>query len=206
MTLTAFNPKPKTCAGCDKMFVPARPMQAVCGPRCAVKKVKADKAEARAKIRTRKEAIKTVPVLIAEAQDAFNAFIRERDKARGCFVCGKPFPAATSLGGVMDAGHVRSRGAAGHLRFNEDNCHGECKACNSSFGAKPHQIEAGAVRRIGRQRYEALVADNTPHKWTHDELRTIRDGYRARLRDMKAAESIGTKAFGAMKSGARRDP
>ena len=182
--LSPFNPKPRPCPVCRNSFVPIKPMQSVCGPRCAVKKVKQAKVEERAQIKTRKEAIKRHPDLMKEAQEAFNGFIRERDKRRGCFVCGVPFP-ANRAGGAFDAGHVRSRGAAGHLRFNEDNCHGECKECNSPWGAKPHQIEAGAVARIGRERYEALAQDNSPVKWTRDQLREIRDTYRAKTKELK---------------------
>lgn len=183
--------KPKTCAyeKCGKTFLPLMPMQRVCGPLCAGRFARAKTAEKkvaeRKETKARKEAIKRIPDLIAEAQDAFNSFIRERDKNRGCFVCDVLFDLSQTLGGVMDAGHVRSRGAAGHLRFNEDNCHGECKHCNGSWGAKPHEIEAGAIRRIGPERYAALKADNTPHKWTHAELRGIRDTYRAKLKTMK---------------------
>jgi 5-methylcytosine-specific restriction endonuclease McrA len=163
-------------------------MQKVCGPVCAAKRVRAQKVEERAQVRTRKEQIKTIPVLIREAQDAFNAYIRARDREKGCFVCHKPFPVGR-YGGDFDAGHVRSRGAAGHLRFNEDNCHGECKECNSSFGAKPHEIEAGAIGRIGQERFDVLRADNTPRKWTRAELRDIRDTYRRRLREMPKEEA-----------------
>lgn len=146
-------------------------------------KAKKDRAETREK----KEAMKSQRRLIAEAQDAFNEFIRERDKDKGCFVCDAPFALTDgSLGGVMDAGHVRSRGAAGHLRFNEDNCHGECKHCNASFGAKPHEIEEGAIRRIGQERFDVLKADNRPHKWQRDELRGIRDLYRQKLKALKS--------------------
>jgi hypothetical protein len=41
------------------------------------------------------------------------------------------------------------------------------------------------VARIGEERVEALESDNTPHKWTHDELRAIRDTYRAKLKEVK---------------------
>lgn len=142
----------------------------------------AAKAE-RASIKARKEAIKTIAQRIAAAQIAFNAFIRERDKDKGCFVCGRPF--TDKPGQVQHAGHVRSRGAAGHLRFNEDNCHGECEGCNGPHGAKPHQIEAGAISRIGAERYAALCADNTPHKWQRDELIAIKHEYRAKLKELK---------------------
>ena len=140
----------------------------------------------RASIKARKEAIKTIAQRIAAAQIAFNAFIRERDKDKGCFVCGRPF--TDKPGQVQHAGHVRSRGAAGHLRFNEDNCMGECEGCNGPHGAKPHQIEAGAIARIGAERYAELCADNTPHKWTHEELIAVRDTYRAKLKDIQKGE------------------
>ena len=136
-----------------------------------------------ASIKARKEAIKTIAQRIAAAQIAFNAFIRERDKDKGCFVCGRPF--TDKPGQVQHAGHVRSRGAAGHLRFNEDNCMGECEGCNGPHGAKPHQIEAGAIARIGAERYAELCADNTPHKWQRDELIAIKHEYRAKLKELK---------------------
>ena len=138
----------------------------------------------KAKDRQLRESQKKLYQLIAEAQKEFNTFIRLRDADKGCFVCGEPFQ-AQQHGGSYDAGHVRSRGAAGHLRFNEDNCHGECKRCNSPMGAKPHQIEEGAIRRIGHARYEALRTNNTPRQWDKDEVRGIRDHYRAKVKEMR---------------------
>lgn len=177
-----FEPKSRHCEVCQTLYTPQRMGQVVCRPACAMKKVRLAKVEERAQIRTRKEAIKTIAQLIAEAQFHFNAYIRERDKDKGCFVCGRPFRDVP--GQVQHAGHVRSRGAAGHLRFNELNCHGECEGCNGPHGAKPHQIKAGAIARIGLERFEALEANNTPHKWDRDELRGIRDHYRKLLKEM----------------------
>lgn len=150
------------------------------------KKAEAAKKEERAVDRVQRESLKKFTKLRAEAQDAFNEYIRERDRDKGCFVCGRAFEfTAGSLGGVMDAGHVRSRGAAGHLRFHEDNCHAECKECNSSWGAKPHEIEAGAIRRIGQERYDVLKNDNRPEKWTRDDMRMVRDTYRAKAKALQ---------------------
>ena len=151
--------------------------------RAAQKQAMAAAKVERAEIRRRKDAIKTIAQRIAVAQVAFNAYIRERDKEKGCFVCGRPFE--DKPGRVQHAGHVRSRGAAGHLRFNEDNCMGECEGCNGPHGAKPHQIEAGAIARIGAERYAELCADNTPHKWQRDELIAIKHEYRAKLKELK---------------------
>lgn len=178
--------KPRTCQQCSRPFVPVLSLQRVCGPSCALKKVRAEKLEERAKIRTRKEAIKTIVKLIAEAQASFNAYIRARDKDKGCFVCLRPFD-QNIPGRVLHAGHVRSRGAAGHLRFTEDNCMGECEGCNGPRGAKPHQIKAGAIARIGQARFEELENDNTPRKWTREELIALRAEYKAKRKALEAA-------------------
>lgn len=184
--------KVKECAHCKREFMPQRPMQNVCGRLCAGRYVKAQATakaqQTRQETRDRKERLKSIATLIKEAQTPFNAFIRARDKDKGCFVCGRPFIPGTP-GRNMHAGHVRTRGAAGHLRFVEDNCLGECEGCNDpKWGAKPHQIKAGAIARIGAARFEELENDNTPHKWTREELRGIRDTYKARLKAMKEQE------------------
>lgn len=190
---TAMTPKPAKCKHCRKRLANlGEKIHPDCvGPwyeanraKLRIKAVKAEKRQDRAKA----EAMKTVPQLIAEVQEVFNHFIRLRDREKGCFVCHRPFPVG-KLGGDFDAGHVRSRGAAGHLRFNEDNCHGECKPCNRSHGAKPHQIEAGAIARIGQERYDALKNNNTVHKWQKDELRSLRAYYREKVKDMKTRKS-----------------
>lgn len=185
----------RRCKVCNAAFIPSKPMQTVCCLSCAQSlavsiRGKAEKVEA---VRERKadavkrEGMKSIAQLIAAAQVQFNAFIRQRDKDKGCFVCGKPF--TDKPGQVQHAGHVRSRGAAGHLRFNEDNCLGECEGCNGPHGAKPHQIKAGAIARIGQERYDALEDDNTPHKWQRDELKAIRADYAARARALVKARA-----------------
>lgn len=151
--------------------------------RAEAKRERAAARVERAEDRRRRESLETIPKLIAKAQVAFNAFIRERDRHKGCFVCGCVF--SDEPGKVMHAGHVRSRGAAGHLRFHEDNCLGECEGCNGPHGAKPHQIKAGAIARIGAAKFEQLEADNEPVKWDRDTLREITVIYRAKLRQMK---------------------
>lgn len=183
-----FNPKPIPCKVCGETFTARTSLHRVCSVRCSVKLKKIEQAEERAKVKTRRQALETIPQLIAKAQKDFNAFIRERDKDKGCFVCGRPFRDVP--GQVQHAGHVRSRGAAGHLRFHEDNCHGECEGCNGPHGAKPHEIKAGAIARIGQERYDALEADNTPRKWTHDELRAISATYRAKARELRKGRGL----------------
>jgi len=179
-----FEPKPRPCAHCGTAFVPVRPMQAVCSPRCAARKVKQDKAEERAKVKTRRQAMKTLPQLKAEAQREFNTFIRLRDQLAGhpCISSGQPLDWS---GNGVDAGHYRSVGAAPHLRFNEDNCHAQAKQENRWLAGNAADYRIGLIARIGLERVEALEASNEPHKWTREELIQIRDTYRAKARELR---------------------
>ncbi len=192
------------CRICSQPFTRTRPLQPTCLGPCeyefAVKKCaevagkrkseQAKKAKAERKTdRARRHAMKKIPALIAIAQAACNAFIRERDKDKGCFVCLRPFD-QNIPGRALHAGHIRSRGAAGHLRLTEDNILGECEGCNGPRGAKPHQIKAGAIARIGAERFAELENDNTPHKWTREELEERTQYFRAKLRALKAERSI----------------
>lgn len=182
--LTYKNPKAKPCGVCERLFVPVRPMMVVCSPACAMKKVRQAKVEERAKVRTRKEAIKTIPDLIKEAQREFNAYIRERDRDQPCICCGLPLGTG-EVGGAYDAGHYRSTGSASHLRFNEDNCHAQRKQCNRYGAGRAVDYRIGLLQRIGPANLEALESSNTPHKWTREELISIRNHYRAKLKECR---------------------
>lgn len=184
--LTYKNHESKPCEVCQNLFVPDRMGQVVCRPACAMRKVRQEKVAERAKVRTRKEAIKTIPVLLKEAQHAFNAYIRERDKERNCICCGISLQSgASTTGGDFDCGHYRSVGSASHLRFDERNAHGQRKQCNRYGAGRAVDYRVGLIRRIGIHEVEDLENNNTPHKWTREELTAIRDTYRAKLKEMK---------------------
>ncbi|WP_272970661.1 recombination protein NinG [Comamonas terrigena] len=138
----------------------------------------------RAETRRRKEALKTIPGLIKEAQIAFNAFIRERDRQAGhvCISSGRQLDWS---GNAVDAGHYRSTGAASHLRFHEDNCHAQSKHDNQFLAGNAVDYRIRLVARIGLDRVEALEADNQVRKWTRQELMAIRDEYRLKNKKLK---------------------
>ncbi len=146
-------------------------------------KAKAEAKVERAEFRRRKEAAKRLPELIAEAQEAFNAYIRARDAGLPCICCSQPFE-PMKPGGSVDAGHFRSRSTAGHLRFNEDNVFAQRKNCNRPGGTTYGAFRDGVVARIGEARVLALETDNRVRKWTHDEVRGIRDEYRQKLKEL----------------------
>lgn len=151
--------------------------------RAAAKRAKATKKAEIATTRARKQALKRIPDLIKEAQTAFNAYVRARDEKEACICCGR-FPMSDAWHS-WDCGHYRSTGSASHLRFNEDNAHRQLVICNRHGAGRAVDYRIGLIARIGLARVEALEADNTPHKWQRDELISIRDHYRARLRELK---------------------
>ncbi|UCV00280.1 recombination protein NinG [Acidovorax radicis] len=152
------------------------------------KKAKEARAAAkveRAETRRRKEAIKTLPKLKKEAEREFNAFIRARDAHLPCISCGAPPPDLSGLHAGRDAGHYRSVGSAAHLRYHEDNVHAQCVHCNQYGAGRAVEYRIGLIARIGEGRVVALETNNTVRKFAHDELRGIRDTYKAKLKEMK---------------------
>ena len=190
--------KQRKCKACHHPFTPARSTQTACGIDCAMqlaheKKVKVaecDRLDTVRKDRVRKERLKTRRDWEKEAQTAFNAFIRARDKDMPCICCGLPLSAG-DVGGAYDCGHYRSVGSAPHLRFHEDNAHAQRKQCNRWGAGRAVDYRLGLIARIGLARVEALEADQEPRKYTADELRAIRDLYRAKLRELVKERANG---------------
>ena len=185
----------KRCKVCKQQFRPSRPMQPTCGNyecQCSYAQQVADKARKkrekveRAADRQKREKLKTRSDWIKDAQQAFNSFIRARDVHRPCICCGGPLVGA-GIGGMFDAGHYRSVGSAPQLRFNEDNCHAQRKQCNRYGAGRAVDYRIGLIARIGLDAVEALERDQSTAKWTIEELREIRDTYRAKLKELKRA-------------------
>ena len=179
---------PKDCRRCGKSFTPCRPMQAVCGLRCAkaeaTASTKARKAQERAKTRARRDAIQTIPQLIRLAQREFNAYIRARDAGQSCICCGRPLSFG-DVGGGYDCGHYRSTGSASHLRFDERNAHAQTKYCNRHGAGRAVDYRIGLIARIGLEAVEALESDNRVRKWTRGELIEIRARYAQKRRELE---------------------
>lgn len=169
-----------------------RPWKNWCSDDCAVviavAKLDAQKAkhkrQERAQDKAKLDRMKTYPQLIADCQRVFNAVVRLRDMLAGhrCISSGR---ALDWSGNAVDAGHYRSTGSAPHLRFNFDNCHAQSKHDNQYKAGNAVDYRIGLIERIGLARVEALEANNTPAKWTHDDLRRMTKEFRAMLRDMK---------------------
>src|SRR6188768_1955048 len=184
----------KTCAkakgGCGEKFKPARAMQMACSPDCAwsmarhegAKKAAVLARDDKARTRVALEGMKKLSELRAEAQDAFNAFIKLRDRiaGHGCICCGKPLNWNSGIpGGLIDAGHFISRGSAPELAFVETNVSAQLKSCNRAGGTTRAKFKAGMIARWGEAVVAALEGPHpTPHL-KHDDYRRLRAHYRA---------------------------
>lgn len=177
--LKPFNPKPRPCPICRNSFVPAKPMQSVCSPRCAVKRVKQAKVEERAKVKTRKEKSLTLSQRRARAQTEVNAYVRLRDADLPCISCGRFHE------GQWHAGHYRSRGAALHLALDPRNIHRQCAPCNTHLHGNAIGYRAGLIERYGLAFVEELEADNTPRHLTAEQIDAIRDEFKAKTKQLK---------------------
>lgn len=118
---------------------------------------------------------KTLPRLKAEAQKVFNDYIRRRDADKPCISCGKF--------AYLQAGHYYAVKGYDGLRYDEDNVHGECAGCNCFD--ESHLIGYGRnlVKRIGQERYDALVEraaeyKRNGNKWSRSELIEMIEKYK----------------------------
>jgi len=166
-------------------------MQVACSLACSVLvadavRLKAERRAAvqeRAKDRAKREDMKTLPKLRAEAQTAFNKYIRLRDTGLPCFDCGRPME-PNKLGGTVDCGHFLGRGAYPNLALEPDNAFAERKDCNMAGGATQEAKRIGAIARIGLLRVEMLERDQTPRRYRKDHYRALRDLYKIKLKEL----------------------
>lgn len=167
---------------CGKLFMQQRPMQAVCSPMCAKKKVRADKKSEREETKRRKEAVKSRAQWAREAQAAFNAWIRARDAGMACISCGRHH------NGQYHAGHFLSVGAHPELRFEPLNVHLQCAPCNTHLSGNAVLFRKGLIAKHGMAVVEWLEGPHEPKKYTIDDLKQIKEKYTLMLRQLKQSE------------------
>lgn len=182
--------KPSKCKVCGSEFVKRSPFQKWCSVECGselavkalVKKKSRQEAAERKQTREKLKAMETYPQLVKKAQTAFNAFIRARDAGKPCICCGEPLGSEPNS---FDAGHYRSVGSAPHMRFVEDNVHGQRKYCNQYLSGNLVEYRKGLIERKGLERVEQIESDQTIRKYTREGLIEIARHYREEARKLK---------------------
>lgn len=174
--------RPRRCKACKVQFTPARQMQHACSPTCALELAKhAREKEQRKADRAQRERLKPRSKWMAEAQAAFNRYVRLRDAWLPCISCDRYHQ------GAWDAGHYLTTGARPELRFDESNVHKQCVPCNQHLHGNLVLYRLGLSRRIGVEAVERLEGPHEPRKYSIEDLREIRDTYRRRARELERA-------------------
>ncbi|VTP67823.1 Bacteriophage Lambda NinG protein [Leclercia adecarboxylata] len=112
--------------------------------RAEKKRQREEEKEQRAQQAERRQAVKPLSYFIKQAQHAFNEFIRYRDRHLPCVSCDRHHE------GQYHAGHFRTTGANPELRFDEDNCHKQCSACNNHLSGNLTAYRPALIAKIGQ--------------------------------------------------------
>lgn len=184
----------RKCKVCRTAYTPTKPMQTVCSHECAMslavsvrgKAVKVAQVKERKADAVKRESLKSMGQLTAEAQTAFNQYIRARDYGKPCISSGV---AMDWNGNGVDAGHYRSRGSAPHLRFDERNVHAQSKHDNRYLSGNATGYRIGLIARIGLDAVEALECDQTPRKYSRDDLKAIKAHYTTLTKQLREIQA-----------------
>lgn len=174
----------KVCKTCLSKFMPVRPMQSVCSPICASRKVKADRKTEHETLKKRKESVKRRADWAREAQAAFNAWIRARDAGNPCISCQRYHE------GQHHAGHYLSVGARPELRFEPLNVHLQCAPCNNYLSGNAVLFRKGLIAKHGIEVVEWLEGHHEQKKYTIIELKEIKRIYTIKLKELKNGNPI----------------
>jgi len=192
-----MNKKTRRCSSCRKK-VPADSiyqsnLKAFCSSECLVQYVRSPQGEktrhkaVQSDLRQRKAKLKTKGQWMKEAQAAFNAYVRARDRhyKRRCISCDK-FLNYEKTGGEVDAGHYIARGSMkGHsLRFHLWNCHAQCVACNRHRNGNVSGYRVGLVWRIGHEKVEWLEDHDHQVDYSVDYLKRIKNIFAKKCKKM----------------------
>ncbi|EFA5318602.1 recombination protein NinG [Escherichia coli] len=195
------KPSRRKCKVCGEKFIPQYDNIRWCCPAHgaiyalelrAKEKIKAEAKRIREKHLAEKESrdrqakkrleVKPLSYFAKQAQQAFNEFIRYRDRHLPCISCGRHHD------GQYHAGHFRTTGANPELRFNEDNCHRQCAPCNNHLSGNLIAYRPALIAKIGQSRFDDLMGPHELPKWKRDDYIRIRDEYRAKLKELKQQE------------------
>lgn len=179
--------KEKICKACTDKFIPTRPLQTVCSPKCAYDLVliNKEKKEAREWQKRKREGLnklKTLGDLESEARRVFQLWVRLRDRLDPCISCGR-------FADRYDGGHFFKAELYSGLIFHEDNCHKQCsRPCNKDLHGNEANYRIGLVKKIGEERVKWLEENKDrlrTYAYTKEELLEIKNLYKQRVKDIE---------------------
>ena len=137
----------------------------------------------------KKKSSPSLSTLVDRLDTVFSRYIRLRDAMPTgmfrCISCGKIKPIEQA-----DCGHFHSRT---HMstRFDEDNCHAECRYCNRFSADHIIGYRENLIKKIGEQRFMLLdIKAHETKKWSHFELEQLAKYYRALVQKLQKEKGI----------------
>lgn len=125
------------------------------------------------------------------AQQAFNEYIRTRDRDQPCISCGETNPPDLH-GGQWDCGHFKTVGGFPELRFVECNAYRQCKPCNAGsakYGGKAATVEKmyreSLAEKFGQELVDWLDGPHEMTNYRRDDYIRIREAYKAKTKALK---------------------
>lgn len=184
--------KPKKCSICKLEFVQRNSLQKVCtrnnyacakviGPKMTASKAKTVKTVQNRELKQAKEALRTKGYYMRRAQFSANAFARARDrKIRPfCISCGKPAQPGDHAGHFRPTTHAPTR-------LQENNIHLQCVQCNLFLRGNLVLYKENLTKLIGIDAVDEILSNHPPAKFTIDDLKTIDQAYKAKLKALQA--------------------
>ena len=184
-----MTPKPiknKLCRYCRELYSPINTLQRVCSPSCAIsytkvsneKEKRATELKSRRETKEKLEKFKTKQEYLKDAQRFFNKYIRLRDANLPCISCGRFHT------GQYHAGHYRTVGAMPALRYDENNVHKQCSACNNHLSGNIINYRINLINKIGIEKVEWLEGRHEPKKYSIDDIKAIKVHYKNLIKDL----------------------
>ena len=131
----------------------------------------------------------SLSALVERLDKVFSKYIRLRDAMPSglfrCISCGKIKPIEQA-----DCGHFHSRT---HMstRFDEDNCHAECRYCNRFSADHLIGYRENLIKKIGEQRFKLLdIKAHETKKWSHFELEQLTKYYKSLVKKLQKEKGI----------------
>lgn len=128
--------------------------------------------------------------LRAKLDTQFSLFIRARDAMPNgyakCISCGK-----IHFWRELQCGHYMSRRYMS-TRFDEDNCHAQCVACNMFNQGNIQGYRRGLLEKIGEKRINLveLKAMNSIRKYSDLEYKELTKYYKLRTEKLRKEKGI----------------
>ena len=133
------------------------------------------------------------PNYIDQLDRIFSLYIRLRDAMYGgytrCISCGRVLEFDK-----FDAGHFHSRTHKA-TRWDEDNVHSECQACNRFSADHLIQYRENLIRKIGEDRYKLLEVKAHTISKDYDEfaLKALIADYKKKVKQLAQEKGINVK-------------